>query len=261
VTKTFVRLVSKQSRSVQSGVRQGAGTIDVFHLDQEIQKSQDSSACSLPSGGAELPWPSRAVPKLIQLPHLTSVLISADSGLGIYAWLRSVSRGGIMALSSFSVPVRRPLEITIAGCLPVKGEAVYARRRSTVHQIGIAFSSWRNPNVPIGTAAAVHALDAPFTSGRGSILDIASSTISILCKAAISPGAWVRIEARRWILFGVVKDLVPISMMGRCLEIHLEAAFHANQADRRRVADVPADSIVAEPLVPAGHETDPEDTD
>lgn len=62
-------------------------------------------------------------------------------------------------------------------------------------------------------------------------MDTSNNMVSLLCKAEIRAGVWVRIELSSWILFGVVKHVVPIGTVGRCLGIHPEAAFYANQED------------------------------
>lgn len=131
---------------------------------------------------------------------------------------------------------------------------MYSLKRSTVRQIGLVFSSWRNPKIQIGSTATLHTLDAPFAEGRGNVLDVQSNTISILSKAEASPGVWVRIEASGWILFGVVRDLVPISMVGRCLEIYVEAAFQADSRERPQRAAVATDEETPLSLVSAGTE-------
>lgn len=265
VTKTFVRSVSKKSRFIEPGGGRGMGNIDVLHFEQEINASQHGSPSSARPNVVELPWPSRTVPNLIQLPQLTSILISRESSaFRMYGWLTSVSRGGIVALTSLSIPIREPLEIAIAGCRPVRGHALYCLKRPTVRQSGIVFSSWRNPKILIGDAATLHSLDAPFTEGRGNVLDVASNRVSILCKAEVPPGVWVRIETGGWILFGVVRDLVPISAIGRCLEIYVEAAFQSaiqlDQCKRWEPSARAADED-AFPSVPCvrGEQTDTED--
>ena len=253
VTKTFVRSVSKKSRVIQRGVHSGMGTIDVLRFEQEINASQQGVPSSFGSKVVKMPWPSRAIPSLIQLPNLTSVLIRSESEeFRVYGWLKSLSRGGILALTSLPVPVRHPLEIAIAGCVPVKGHALYCLKRATVRQTGIVLSSWRNPGIHIGAAATLHSLDAPFIEGRGNVLDVASNTASILCKAEVSPGTWVRIETEGWVLFGVVRDLVPISAVGRCLEIYVEAAFQADKREKPEPAAPAEDDEDSRPLVTAG---------
>lgn len=247
MTKKFVRLAFQRSRSIQPQVHTRTGTIDVLDTDKEIKMAQSGFPSPFPLAGGELPWPSRAVPKLIQLPQLTSVLISTtESGFGVYGWLKSISRGGITALTSFSVPIRCPLQITVAGCLPVSGEAAYSMKRSRVHQTGVSFPSQRNPDLKVGVPATIHTLDAPFAGGTASVLDVGNNKISILIKAAIHAGSWARIETNSWILFGVVKNSVPMGMMSRLLDIHLEAAFHASRADGSEVAAEPVDGTVAE---------------
>jgi hypothetical protein len=60
---------------------------------------------------------------------------------------------------------------------------------------------------------------------------VASSTVSILCKNLVAPGSSVRLASNGWILFGVVKTVIQTSMIGRLMEVHLEAAFPADQDD------------------------------
>jgi hypothetical protein len=71
-------------------------------------------------------------------------------------------------------------------------------------------------------------IEAPLTVGRGNIVEMGRSSLSILGKTAIPVGAWVRIESNGWILFGVVRDRISTSMKGGYLQIHLQAAFPAD---------------------------------
>jgi hypothetical protein len=122
------------------------------------------------------------------------------------------------------------LEITIAGCRPTCGEAFYCRRQSSVHKVGIVFGSIPKPAVSTGAVAEIQMLDAPLSVGRGNIVELGRSSLSILGKVAIPAGAWVRIESSGWILFGVVKDRIATSMKGGYLQIHLQAAFPEDAA-------------------------------
>jgi hypothetical protein len=93
-------------------------------------------------------------------------------------------------------------------------------------------------------------LEEPFSVSRGHVLDIGSTRLSILCKTMLSPGAWARVEANGWTLFGVVDAVVPTSMVACCVDIHLEAAFPSALAastetaperpDERRIPPYPA---------------------
>jgi hypothetical protein len=173
---------------------------------------------------------SQANADLIRPTRFTRVQISSPAGFGMFGVLKSVARGGIQVLTTISVPIRCPLEVTLEGCYPASGEAFYSIKRSSVCQVGIVFSARQKPCVAVGSVANIYDLQAPFTACRGSILDVGSTSLSILCKTAIPPGAWVRLESNGWILFGVVKDVVPTSMVSRCVEIHLEAGFAADLA-------------------------------
>jgi hypothetical protein len=102
----------------------------------------------------------------------------------VHALLKSVSHAGIQVLTPVRVPIRCPLKIAIAGCRPFQGEAFYFLKRSTV--------------------------------------DVASSTVSILCKNVVAPGSRVRLASNDWILLGVVKN---------------EAAFPADPGDQAFAAE------------------------
>jgi hypothetical protein len=155
------------------------------------------------------------------------VRISSPSGQRVYGLLKSVSRGGAQVVTRVAVPIRCPLEITIAGCLPSAGEVFYCLRRSGVYQLGIVFRFRQKPDIALGAVATIRGLDPPYEQGRGNVLDVSGSSVTILCKTWVAAGARIRLESGRWILFGVVKNVIPTSMVGRCVDIHLEAAFPA----------------------------------
>ena len=165
-------------------------------------------------------------------PEFIRVFISTESGFSVHGLLRSVSRGGIQVFSPVPIPTRSPLEITIAGCLPIAGEALYCTKRMPVYRVGIALSLRNRPTLPVGAVASVRCLVPPYTAGRGSVLEMRGTSASIFTKTGMLPGSWVRVESGGWVLFGVVKDMVPTSMIGRYLEIHLEAALPVDPGTR-----------------------------
>jgi hypothetical protein len=205
------------------------GTINILHLVSNAGETGSSSGTVLTK------QPSRAFlrsrPGLIRPKQFARVRITGSAGLDVHALLNSVSRSGIQVMTPREVPIRCPLEITLAGCRPFEGEAFYCIKRSTVFKAGIVFSSTQKPNVVPGTVATAYCLEAPIVECRGSILDVAGSTASILCKTPFASGSRVRLESNGWVLFGVVRDVIPTSMIGRRMEVHLEAAFPAQQDD------------------------------
>jgi hypothetical protein len=167
------------------------------------------------------------------------VQIALPSGLRVHGLLKSVSRGGAQVLTRAAVPIRCPLKIAITGCRPLSGEAFYCLKRSSIYQLGIVMPGRQKPNIVLGSVATLHRLEAPFDQGRGNVLDVGTSSITILCKTWTAAGARVRVESGGWILFGVVKNVVPTSMIGRCVEIHLEAAFPARLDDTNNTESFP----------------------
>jgi hypothetical protein len=174
---------------------------------------------------------------VFQPNQFTRVQIASPSGLRIFGVLRSVARSGIQVLTTVSVPVHCLLEITLEGCQPTSGEAFYSILRSPAFQTGIVFSTRQEPSVAGGSRATIRDLDPPFTEWCGSVLDIGSTSLSVLCKAEIAPGAWVRVQSSGWILFGVVEDVGRASTEGRSVQIHLEAAYPAVSTTRERVGE------------------------
>jgi hypothetical protein len=120
--------------------------------------------------------------------------------------------------------------VTIAHCRTVLGEVLYCLKRSTIYQVGMVFCSRHKPDISVGCLAGIKALEKPFSITRGHVLDCGSTRLSILCKTMLAPGAWTRVEANGWILFGVVDAVIPTSMMASCVDIQLEAAFPAASA-------------------------------
>ena len=148
-------------------------------------------------------------PRLNRPTQYTRVKIVNPPGFGAFGLLKSVSRGVIQVLTTIHVPIRCPLEIFIAGCRPARGEAFYSLQRSSVCHVGIVFSSRRRPTLLVGAVAAIRDLEPPFDGGRGIVVHVGNSTISIFCKTEIEPGAWIRLETNGWILFGVVRGVRP----------------------------------------------------
>jgi hypothetical protein len=171
-----------------------------------------------------------ALHHVVEAPRLIQVYISGTSGLGIHGLLKSVSRGGLQVLTPIPVPVRSSVLITIAGCCTVPAEAFYCVKKSTVFQVGVVFSTRYKPEIAVGAFAGIRELEEPFTLSRGHVMDVGSSSLSILCKTRLRPNTWVRIESNAWILFGEVEGVVASSMVASCVGIRLDAAFPAQFA-------------------------------
>lgn len=161
--------------------------------------------------------------------NLAQVRICSSVGFEVYGVLKSVSRAGVQVLTPVAVPIRCPLQITIPGCRTFEAEAFYCLKRTDCHQVGIVFTSLERPHLELGALATIQGLAEPGLGARGSVVDVGRSSVSILCKTRIGPGTEVRLESGGWILFGVVKTVVPTSMIGKCLEVHLQAAFRASE--------------------------------
>jgi hypothetical protein len=209
------------------------GTIDtlppVTMLEAEFREEAPKLASVFVQSSK--PSSSRAKPGMAQASPLARVQISTPAGPSVQGVLKSISRGGIQIVTSIPVPTRCPLQIAIAGCRPIAGEALYSLQRSAVHRVGIVFTSRQKPIISVGAPAQLHSLEPPFRAGRGNVVDLGSSSVSIFGKTTVFPGVWIRVESGGWILFGVVKDLVPTGLVGRCLEVHLEAAFPADESN------------------------------
>lgn len=167
----------------------------------------------------------------------TRVQIASPSVTRIFGVLREAVRGQIQVLTSIPVPIRCPLEITLEGCRPAAGQAFYSIRRASVFLVGLALSNSLKPNCAAGSFATIRELDSPLTSRRGTILDLGTTTLSVVCKTPIALGAWVRIESRGWILLGVVKEVVPTSFAGYCVRVHLEAAFRVDSRPAKAIPE------------------------
>jgi hypothetical protein len=205
------------------------GTLDRLQIvgkTGEIPTGQGSSTHSLlvePPRRA----PLHARPGGTWPQQFMKVRISGPSGLRVHGLLKSVSRGGAQVVTRAAVPIRCPLEITIVGCRPSGGEVFYCLKRAGLYQLGIVFSFRQKPNIALGAVATLRGLEAPYDQGRGNVLDVGGSSVTVLCKTWVAAGARIRLESGGWILFGVVKNVIPTSMVGRCVDIHLEAAFLA----------------------------------
>jgi len=178
---------------------------------------------------------SRSPEAVVEAPTFVQVYISGRSGFGAHGILKSVSRGGLQVLLPVPVPVRTAVEVTISGCEPVLADVFYCVRKNAVYQVGMVLRARPKPEVAVGGLAVMNELDGPFTVSRGHIVDIGRDFVSILCKTAIKPEAWVRLESNGWLVFGEVKGVVPTSMVASCVGVHLDAAFRARpSADLRR---------------------------
>src|SRR3984885_6158005 len=179
--------------------------------------------------------PARTIRGFAQGPvaessRLIQVYLSSTSGLGGPGVIKSISRGGLQILTPIPVPVRSTVLITIAGCCTVPAEVFYCVKKSTVFQVGIVFSTRHKPEIAVGAFAVIRELEEPFTLSRGHVMDVGSSSLSILCKTKLTPNTWVRIESNGWVLFGEVEGVVASSMVASCVGIHLDAAFPAQFA-------------------------------
>lgn len=174
------------------------------------------------------PLPSRlAHHPAVEATRPIQVHISGTSGLGVNGLLKSVSRGGLQVLTPIPVPVRSAVLVTIAGCRTVPAEVFYCVKKSSTFQVGIVFSTRHKPEIAVGAFAVIRELEEPFTVARGHVMDVGSSSLSILCKTKLTPNTWVRVESNGWVIFGEVEGVVASSMAASCVGIHLDAAFPA----------------------------------
>lgn len=173
--------------------------------------------------------------------QFTRVRIASGSGARVFGVLRAAARGGIQVLTTIPVPVRCPLEITLEGCQPSNGEAFYCIKRASVFLVGIILTSRQKPNCAAGSVATICDLESSLAGCRGSIVDLGIASLTLLCKTAFPPGAWVRLESRGWILFGTVREVALTSMAAHTVCVHLEAAF---RADPRPGKDTPETHVL-----------------
>jgi hypothetical protein len=171
---------------------------------------------------------NRLSASVLQIPPYIHVYCSSATGFGVHGLLKSVSRASIQVLVPSPLPLRGVVQVTISHCRAVFGEVLCCVKRSGAYQVGIVFCSRHKPEIPVGCLAVIKSLDEPFTFTRGNVLDLDSNRLSIFCKTILSAGAWVRVEANGWILFGLVKAVVATSMVACCVDINLEAALPAD---------------------------------
>ena len=209
------------------------GSSNVLETVAEARERLSRHDPGVPSKLAWSPEPvnSSAPSVRIQSAHLTGVRISRE-GFCVLGKVKSVARGIVEVLTPTVVPVRRPLELTIAGCRPTHCEAVYSLPAASVCKVGIVFSSGRKPDVEPGTSATIHDLEPHCSSHGGTVLGVRNTDLSMFSKTTISVGAWVRVELEDWVLFGKVKDAVSATASGRLLGVHLHAAFAADSSDQ-----------------------------
>jgi hypothetical protein len=174
---------------------------------------------------------ARLAEAVLRIPPFIQVSCSSPSGFLVRGLLKSISRTGLQVLLPLSLPIGGIVEVTIAHCRAIFGEALYCVKRSGIYQIDIVFTSRHKPEIPVGSVAVIQSLDEPFTLTRGNVVDVGSTRLSIICKTRLVEGAWVRVEANGWILFGLVEAVIATSMLACCVDIRLEAAFPAASTD------------------------------
>jgi hypothetical protein len=173
----------------------------------------------------------RLAEAVLRIPPFVQVSCCGPNGQRIEGLLKSITRAGLQVLLPISLPIGGIVEVTIAHCRPIFGEALYCVKRSGIYQIDIVFAARHKPEIPVGSLAVIQSLDEPFTLTRGNVLDIGSTRLSIFCKTRLVEGVWVRVEANGWILFGLVEAVIATSMKACSVDIRLEAAFIAAPKD------------------------------
>jgi hypothetical protein len=168
---------------------------------------------------------------VVETFRLNQVYVSGTSGLGVHGVLKSISRGGLQVLTPIPVPVRSTVLITIAGCRTVSAEVFYCVRKSSVFQVGIVFATLHKPEIAVGAFAVIHKMEEPFSVSRGHVMDIGSSSLSIICKTKLRPNTWVRVESNGSVIFGEVEGVLASGMAASCVGIHLDAAFSSQFAE------------------------------
>ena len=185
---------------------------------------------------------TRLAEAVLRIPPFIQVYCASPTGLRVHGLLRSVSRTGVQVLLPVALPLGGIVQITIAHCRAMFGEAFSRVKRSGVYQMGIVFISRHNPEISAGSVAVIKSLDEPFTLTRGNVLDAGSTRLSIICKTRLLEGAWVRVETSGWILFGLVEAVVATGMVACCVDVRLEAAFPAASADQPQNAQFSEDA-------------------
>jgi hypothetical protein len=180
---------------------------------------------------------ARLAEAVLQIPPFIQVYCSSATGVGVHGLLKSVCRSGLQILVPASLPLRDVVQVTIANCRAVFGEVLYCVKRSGSYRVGIVFVPRHKPEISVGCLVLIKSLDEPFTLTRGTVLDVGSNRLSIFGKTTLTPGAWVRVEANDWILFGLVEAVVATSMRACCVDIHLEAAFPAASTGQSQIVE------------------------
>jgi hypothetical protein len=192
-----------------------------------LETSNHHTDADAPQFTPQTTLPSRFAHHAVEAPRLIRVYISGESGLGVNGLLKSISRGGLQVLTPIPVPVRSAVLVTIAGCCTIPAEVFYCVKKSPAFQVGIVFSTRQKPEIAVGAFAVIRELEEPFTVTRGHLMDVESSSLTMLCKTKLTPKTWVRVESNGWVIFGKVEGVVVSGMAASCVEIHLDAAFPA----------------------------------
>jgi hypothetical protein len=211
----------------------------MLHTPTERIRRRDGRAghFALDLALTEEPMPSRNISQadfFRACPH-TKVQIVSSSGFGVFGILKSIARGGMQVFTTIVVPIHSPLEVTISGCLPISGEAYYSIKRHSFCQVGIVFSDRHMPKLLASAPVTVSDVASPFDQGSGTVVEIVNSSLSVVSEIAVAPESWVRVETNGWVLFGVIRDCVPLSAGRQRLRIHLAAAL-PSAASRRSLA-------------------------
>ena len=199
---------------------QGQMIANDHYIDSELQRHPGQSV-----------FLARLAETVLQIPPLIQIYCSSPTGPGVHGLLKSVSPTGIQVVVPTALPIHGLVRVTIGRCHPLVGEVLYCVKKSNIYHAGIVFSVRHKPEISVGCVAVVTSLEEPLTLTRGNVLDVGRTRLSILCKTMLVPGAWVRVEANGWVLFGLVEAVVATSMLACCVDIHLEAAFPAAIAE------------------------------
>jgi len=202
---------------------------------------------------------TRLAEAVLRIPPFIHVYC-ASPGLRVHGLLRSVSRTGLQVLLPVPLPLGDIVQVSIAHCRAIFGEAFCCIKRSGIYQMDIVFLSRPKPEISVGSVAVIKSLDQPFTVTRGNVLDAGSTRLSIFCKTRLVEGTWVRVEASGWILFGLVEAVIATSMLACCVDIRLEAAFPAASTDLPQSAQACEETATSpQPGIPGqsrGHDED-----
>jgi hypothetical protein len=188
----------------------------------------DASRTQSPVRPEQSMFLTRLAEAVLQIPPFVQVYCASASGVAVYGVLKSVSPSGLQVLLPASLPAGDVVQITIANCRAVFAEVLYCVKRSGGYRVGMVFTYRHTPEISVGDLVVMQSLDEPFTLTRGNVLDVGSTRLSIFCKTMLAEGAWVRVEANGWIVFGLVDAVVATSMLACCVDIQLEAAFPAS---------------------------------